>query len=120
MKLRKFVKKIIGRFPQKETKNIVDINIVFSGLVDRKIVTKSHQSILGIAQQNDIDIPHYCGGYCRCATCVVQIIENPSNISKASGNEIMVLGIDKFEKGHRLACQAYIHGDAEIFIPEWF
>ena len=50
----------------------------------------------------------------------VLILKGQDNLSKVSGNEQMVLGVDKFQKGHRLACQANVHGDVSLRIPEWF
>ena len=85
-----------------------------------EIKTLSGTSILSIANKHDLDIPHYCGGCCRCGTCSVEIIHGESYISPIGGNESMVLGLEKSQKGHRLACQAIIHGDIEVRIPDWF
>jgi len=120
MKLRKIVKKIIRSISSKDTHEHKDVLIRFTGTSTATVTTKSHQSILKIAAMNDIDIPHYCGGSCRCGTCVVEIVSDPDNLSKPSGNEIMVLGIDKSQKGHRLACQAIVYDNVQISIPEWF
>ena len=120
MKLRNIVKKIIRLFPSKSAKPTIDIIIGFSGIVEAEIQSPSNQTVLSIANKNDIDIPHYCGGYSRCGTCVIKVLSNPDNLSVANGNEIMVLGIDKFEKGHRLACQAHVHGNVQVYIPDWF
>ena len=80
----------------------------------------SGSNILAIANELEIDIPHYCGGCCRCGTCCIEVIEGKENLSTAKGNEGMVLGNEKSNKGHRLACQAVIYGDIEVRIPEWF
>ena len=85
-----------------------------------EIHTRSGKSILSIAKEHDLDIPHYCGGCCRCGTCSVEIIHGNAQISPLRGNESMVLGLEKSEKNHRLACQAIVNGNLEVRIPEWF
>lgn len=116
MKIRRFIKSIIKK---KQAPQKVPVRIRFDHL-NQIIETKSHQTILSIANAHDIDIPHYCGGCNRCGTCVIKVIEGQNNISVAKGNEEMVLGVDKFRKGHRLACQTIVLGDVTIQIPEWF
>ena len=116
MKFRRFIKSILKR---QSTLNPVPVRVTFDHL-NQHIETLSHQTILDIANANDVDIAHYCGGCNRCGTCAVKIIDGVDNLSKAKGNEEMVLGVDKFQKGHRLACQARILGDVTIHIPDWF
>ena len=92
--------------------------VSFSGCSD--IVISVPKSILHVATENRIEIPHYCGGNSRCGTCIVEVFNGAENLSKATGTEQIVLGIDKFQKGHRLACQAKIIGNVSVKIPNWF
>ena len=116
MKIRRLIKSLLKRNTPQER---VRVHVFFENM-NCNIETMSHQTILEIANTHDIDIPHYCGGCNRCGTCVVKIVEGHQNLSNAKGNEEMVLGVDKFQKGHRLACQAHVLGDVTIHIPEWF
>jgi ferredoxin len=117
MIFRRLIKKILKNSTKEP---IIPITVQFQGLAGKTVVSTSQKSILQIAQDHDIDIPHYCGGSCRCGTCSVLILEGQNNLSTPTGNEEMVLGVDKFQKGHRLACQANVHGDVSLNIPEWF
>ena len=116
MKFRRFIKSVLKRA---SSSNTFPVKVHFDHL-DQPIDATSHQTVLDIANANDIDIPHYCGGSNRCGTCVIKIIDGQQNLSESKGNEQMVLGVDKFQKGHRLACQARVIGDVTIHIPDWF
>ena len=84
------------------------------------ITTASGQTILNIAKRHDVDISHYCGGICSCSTCRIEIVEGAQNLSSMQAREKLVLGVEKSQKGHRLACQAKAIGDVHITIPAWF
>ena len=116
MKIRRLISRIIKRKKEPE-KKIVSVH--FDHLKSA-LQVQSHQSILAIANAHDIEIPHYCGGCCRCGTCSILVIDGNNQLSKPKGNEELVLGVDKFQKGHRLACQAHVLGDVTIHIPDWF
>lgn len=116
MKIRRLISRILKR---QKPPQITEVQVHFDHL-DKPIEAKSHQSILDIANAHDIEIAHYCGGCCRCGTCSVKILDGIELLSKPKGNEELVLGVDKFQKGHRLACQARVLGDITIHIPDWF
>ena len=116
MKFRRIIKSF---FQRSSRRKITSVSVKFDH-IEQHIETMSHQTVLEIANQNDIDIPHYCGGHNRCGTCVIKVVDGIDKLSKAKGNEEMVLGVDKFQKGHRLACQARVIGDVTIHIPDWF
>ena len=82
-------------------------------------VFSSGTTVLQAIQKLDLDINYYCGGTCSCGTCHVKIVAGKENLSKPSARETMVLGYEKSNAGHRLACQARLIGDVEIIIPEW-
>ena len=115
MKFRQLIKKILIPRKSQPSKTAV---ITFNQNLSIRVPTNLR--ILSVASENNIDIPHYCGGNCRCGTCIVEVLQGSENLSPISGTEQMVLGVDKFQKGHRLACQARILGDVSLIIPEWF
>ena len=115
MKFRSLIKRIL--FPT--TQQSVKIAVVTFNQ-EKSFDVHTNTTILQIAQKFDIDIPHYCGGNSRCGTCVVDVIHGSENLTPISGVEQMVLGVDKFQKGHRLACQARVLGDVSLSIPDWF
>ena len=77
-------------------------------------------TLLQAADQLGVDLNHYCGGYCSCATCRVEILEGAGSLSAMRGNEQMVLGANHVARGDRLACQARVKGPVTVRIPEWF
>ena len=114
--IRRILRKV---FPKKEPSKPITLTVHQDG---QKYVIEgmSGSTILQLAKKHHIDIPHYCGGCCRCGTCVVEILSGSEHLNRKMGNEGMVLGLEKSEKGHRLACQAIVNDNIEILIPEWF
>ena len=116
--IRRLFKKIFKTTPAHQPKPIT--LTVHQDDETHVINTLSGTSILQLLKKHQLDVPHYCGGCCRCGTCVVEIKNRDPSLSKMSGNEGMVLGLEKSQKGHRLACQAIVYDHLEILIPEWF
>lgn len=75
-------------------------------------------TILEAAELLDIDLDHFCGGNCSCGTCIVDILEGASNLSKMASMEQAVLGRHK-AAGRRLACQTRVNGPIRVSIPEF-
>lgn len=75
-------------------------------------------TILEAAELLDIDLDHFCGGNCSCGTCVVDILEGATNLSKIASMEQAVLG-RHLAKGRRLACQTKVNGPIRVSIPEF-
>jgi len=97
----------------------------FSVYFETERVNASHSAaggmtLLEVAMARDIDLDHLCGGYAKCGSCRVEILEGPDNLSSQSGHEQMVLGASKVANGDRLACQAKILGPVAIRVPKYF
>lgn len=80
-------------------------------------------SLLDCAIENDLPLEHACGGSCACTTCRIIVREGAQNISGPEEDEKELLGsiTDFSEEVHakvRLGCQAKIHGDVSVEIPE--
>ena len=82
-------------------------------------------SILEIAERNDIDLDHACGGVCACSTCHVKISSGAEALSGASEDEEDQLDAARdVALESRLGCQARIErvpdgGRIELSIPAW-
>jgi 2Fe-2S ferredoxin len=75
-------------------------------------------SILDAALDNNIEIPHNCGGYCACSTCHVYIKSGMENLLDMNSEEADMLDIAYgLTLESRLACQAIIMGDVTVEIP---
>jgi len=86
------------------------------------------KTIAQAAQEMGVDIESICGGKGTCGKCKVRIekgfwgkhgirshMENLSPIGEA---EKKMLTPRQQHDGYRLACQARVHGDVAVFIPE--
>ena len=78
------------------------------------------QTVLFAARRAGLDLDHFCGGQCSCGTCKVVVLSDGDNLTRAAGNEQVVLGQSALTSGSRLACQARLMGDVRVQIPRWF
>lgn len=83
------------------------------------------QSFLEIAETNEIDLDHACGGVCACSTCHVKILAGADALNEATEDEEDQLDEARgVELSSRLGCQARIvrppeGGVIEVEIPAW-
>ena len=78
------------------------------------------RSVLDVALHFDVDLEHACGGNCACTTCHVIVKEGESNLSAMDEGEADRLEMAAALTLHsRLACQAVVHGDVVVEIPDW-
>lgn len=94
-------------------------------LAGRVIEAEVGQSLLEIAQANDIPLDHACGGVCACSTCHVKIEKGAECFSDQSEDEADQLDTAR-DVGleSRLGCQARLErvpdgGVVEVVIPTW-
>ena len=79
------------------------VKIIVNG---KEHLTVTGQTVLQALRKEDIDISHYCGGVCTCGTCDITVISGSEWLSPAQPREELVLGVSKFSRNGRLACQA--------------
>lgn len=74
-------------------------------------------SLLDVALNFGIELPHACGGNCACTTCHVIVREGEANLSPMEDLEADRLDTAENITLHsRLACQAVVKGDAVVEI----
>ncbi|MBF0279964.1 MAG: 2Fe-2S iron-sulfur cluster binding domain-containing protein [SAR324 cluster bacterium] len=79
-------------------------------------------SILDLAEKNELEIDHSCGGVCACSTCHVIIREGLDSCNEASEDEEDMLELAPgLCPESRLACQCIPDGSQDIVveIPGW-
>jgi 2Fe-2S ferredoxin len=82
-------------------------------------MAKEGESILDVAENYGIDLPHNCGGVCACSTCHVIIKSGLEHLSPKSEDEDDRLDMaENLTLDSRLGCQAKIHGDISVELPE--
>lgn len=77
---------------------------------DKTCQAEEEQTLLEIALEEDLLLPHDCGGDAVCSTCAVRVIEGMECLSPVEPLEQEAL--DKYFPDHdpsiRLACQARV------------
>lgn len=77
-------------------------------------------SLLDVALNFGVGLEHTCGGNCACTTCHVIVKEGGKNLSPMEEAEADRLDLAAGLTLHsRLACQAVVHGDVAVEIPDW-
>src|ERR1700731_4480824 len=72
------------------------------------------QTLLDLSIRHRIPHLHQCGGYGRCTTCRVQILDGLSNVSPRGEVERKGASRRGWDEFTRLACQTRVEGDVVI------
>src|SRR5688572_24068193 len=76
-------------------------------------------SVLDIALNHDIDLPHACGGNCACTPCHVIVRQGEENLTEMEEDEEdRIYMADSVTLRSRLGCQAVVKGDVTVEIVE--
>jgi 2Fe-2S ferredoxin len=92
---------------------------------DKTVQAGEGDTLLDCALDNDIPLPHICGGNCSCTSCHVYILQGKHNLSPIEEPEEYRLSTARnLQENSRLACQALLTGgDVTVFIigetDEW-
>lgn len=85
---------------------------------DTEFEVKSGQSVLEVAQENNIYIKSVCGGIPSCAECRVKIVEGNNNVLPPNFKEKSLIGTTYFVDNSRLSCQIKCMGNITVDISE--
>lgn len=77
-----------------------------------------NETILHLAQRNDIHIQSVCKGLPSCAECRIQIKEGENNVPPPSSKELSLIGTAYYVDQSRLSCQLRCFGDVTIDLTE--
>jgi 2Fe-2S ferredoxin len=77
-----------------------------------------NETILHLAQRDDIHIQSVCKGIPSCAECRVQIKEGEHHVPPPSSKEISLIGTAHYVDRSRLSCQLRCFGDVTIDLSE--
>lgn len=76
-------------------------------------------SVLDAAELLGFPLNHDCGGNASCSTCRVEVMVGSEHLSEIDFEEQDLLDREALtEPYHRLSCQAKIHGDVMVQVPE--
>ncbi len=76
-------------------------------------------SLLDAAKALGFRLNHDCGGNASCTTCRVEVQAGMDQLSEIEFDEQDLLDREALtEPWHRLGCQARIHGDVVVRVPE--
>jgi adenylate cyclase len=79
-----------------------------------RVEVKDKSSILAASLQAKIPHAHVCGGYARCTTCRVVVVEGLRNCLPRNADEQRLADRLRFSPDIRLACQTQITGDVTV------
>lgn len=84
------------------------------GKEKKAVEAQPNQTLLQVAQANDIPMEAACGGNGFCMTCKCRVRKGSENLSPLNEREenMGMAGDD------RLGCQTKVQGDAEVEIAE--
>ena len=94
-----------------------DVKVTFLP-AGRTVRSAPGRTVLEIALEHEIDLPHNCGGVAGCLSCHVIPRAGKAGLAPPSEKEL-----DKIEEipgatlDSRLACQARVFGDCTLEIP---
>lgn len=86
--------------------------------IDKEVEIRPTESVLKVAQNNDIHIKSVCKGVPSCSECRVQIKEGEYNLIPPNEKELSLIGTAHFVDQSRLSCQLYCFGDVTIDLTE--
>ena len=79
---------------------------------------RAGDTVLDVAIENGIDLPHECGGNCACTTCHICVEHGGENLSaKEPVEEERLTTADCRTSKSRLACQALLIGGPITVTP---
>ncbi|ABL78781.1 ASKHA domain-containing protein [Thermofilum pendens] len=82
-----------------------------------RVEVESGATLLEALARSGVRVASVCGGRGFCGKCRVLVTGGSSALSPPSRSESMLLGGD-LGSGYRLACQARVHGDVAVYVPE--
>lgn len=77
-----------------------------------------NESVLHLAQRNDIHIQSVCKGIPSCAECRIQIKAGEHNVPPPGSKELNLIGTAYYVDQSRLSCQLRCFGDIEVDLTE--
>lgn len=86
--------------------------------LDKEVEISTTETVLKVAQENDVHIKSVCKGVPSCAECRVQIKEGEHNVIPPSDKEIELIGSAYFVDRSRLSCQLLCFGDVVVDLTE--
>ena len=85
-----------------------------------QLEAQSGDTLLDVALDNGLEMPHECGGNCACTTCHIYVLEGFENLSPMEEVEVDRLSSAEGKQANsRLGCQAILRsGDVVVELVE--
>lgn len=77
-----------------------------------------NETVLHLAQRNDIHIQSVCKGLPSCAECRIQIKSGENNVPPPGSKEMALIGTAYYVDQSRLSCQLRCFGDVVVDLSE--
>jgi len=82
----------------------------------KRNVVEDGATVIAAAIDGGVDLANICGGKGYCRKCVVEVLQG--ELSPPTDQERKRIPADKLSHGYRLACQARVHGNVIIRVPD--
>src|SRR5712664_2752172 len=82
---------------------------------DRSTRVPPGTTLFSAAHWIGLPIDSTCGGRGTCGKCKVKVLGNPSEITTADHRQLRQ---DEIAEGWRLSCQAHVHEDMSVEVPQ--
>ncbi len=76
------------------------------------------ETVFAVAQRAKVPIPTACAGKASCGLCRVKIVAGEQSLPPIGREETKHLGNTYFITKLRLSCQARVHGDVTVALPD--
>lgn len=86
--------------------------------INKECEVKPGETILQVANREQVFIKSICKGLPSCAECRIKITEGENYVTAPFKNEINLIGSGYFVDQRRLACQARCFGDITVDVSE--
>jgi uncharacterized 2Fe-2S/4Fe-4S cluster protein (DUF4445 family) len=83
-----------------------------------RVAASDGESVFAAARRAGVAIPTACVGKATCGLCRVKIVAGEDRLSPLNLDEKRHLGNTYFITRLRLSCQAQVHGDVTVRIPD--
>lgn len=86
--------------------------------INKECEIKPGETILQVAQREQIYIKSICKGLPSCAECRIQVVEGENFVIPPFKSELNLIGTGYFVNQRRLACQARCFGDVTVDVTD--
>jgi len=94
------------------------VKITIENLGEKEVTASGTATLLQHLHAAGVDWMHACGGKGRCTTCMCVVTQGHEHLGTLTAAEQRYRQQGALQPGERLACQATLHGEVRLRVPE--